>query len=104
MKIPETVRIGSMNYKVEITDKTLIIKNKECYGRIDYDRHLIEINNQVQDEQGMSLTFMHELVHGIVSERNLNMGGEDNELKTEELARGLHQVIRDNPKVFIEGD
>ena len=38
------------------------------------------------------------MLHGIIRERNLNV--ENEELIVEEIALGLHQVIRDNPKIF----
>ncbi|MEG1256893.1 hypothetical protein [Clostridium sp.] len=101
MQIPNKVRIGSMDYIVELTDKTLYIENTICYGTIDYEKHLIEINSEYKDEQGQEQIFLHELVHGIVKERNLDLKNSDEETITDEIAMGLHQVIKDNLAIFI---
>lgn len=100
MNIPEKVRIGSMDYKVELTERTLGLNGKVCYGTIDYEQHAIEINSEIQDVQGQEQTFLHELVHGIIKERNLDLQNSDEETVVEEIATGLHQVIRDNPEMF----
>jgi nitrogen fixation/metabolism regulation signal transduction histidine kinase len=99
VNIPESIRIGSCDYKVDFTDKDLVANCKEVYARINYDNHLIEINNKLGDKQHKELSFLHEMFHGIIRNRNLEI--EDEELIVEELARGLHQIIRDNQEIFI---
>ena len=98
VNIPNIVRIGSCDYKVEQTDNTLVLENKVCYGVIDYDKHLIELKRDLGDKQQMELTFLHELFHGMVRERGLELDNE--ELVVDELAKVLHQVIRDNKEIF----
>lgn len=100
MNIPEKVRIGSCDYSVNIIDEKLILNARECKGIIDYEFHNIKINNEVQDMQGKEQTFLHELLHGIVKERNLDLSNSDEETIVDEIAMGLHQVIRDNPYIF----
>ncbi len=103
MNIPNKVRIGSMDYIVELTDETLYVGNTICLGTIEYDKHTIKINKNLQDLQGMKRTFLHELVHGIVNERSLDLQNPDEEIIVDEIAMGLHQVIRDNSEIFKEG-
>lgn len=98
MKIPSKVRIGSINYSVKCSPDKLILDNKECAGLIDYNYHNIKINNEVQDNQGQEQTFLHELLHGIIDERNIEV--KDEETIVDEIAKGLHQVIRDNIEIF----
>ena len=100
MNIPSAVRIDSMDYKVCISDKVLLCDVQRAYGHIDYERHIIEIDETLQDKQGQEQTFLHELVHGIISERNLDLEKADEETIVDEIAKGLHQVIRDNPGIF----
>lgn len=101
MIIPDTIRIGSMNYKVEITKEKIIVKNSLCYGQIDYEKHKISLSEDYCDNQGLELTFLHEIIHGIIYERNLDMSKKINEeLLVEEISRGLHQLIKDNPNIF----
>jgi hypothetical protein len=101
LNIPDKVRIDSNDYAVKLTDETLIVDHEECTGMIDYQIHEIKIKKGIQDKQGEEVTFLHEVVHGIVHERNFTLEGDDNELKVEELARGLHQFIRDNPNIVL---
>jgi hypothetical protein len=100
MNIPERVRIGSMDYKVKLTGNVILKGNTQCYGHIDFDRHVIELDNSLQDTQGIEETFLHELVHGMINERNFNLKDADEEMIVDELAMGLHQIIRDNSEIF----
>jgi hypothetical protein len=99
MNIPGKIRIGSFDYLVEYTEHPITLDGKECYGKIDYNFHTITINNKIADVQKNEKTFLHELVHGIIHERNIVVRQE--ETVVEEIARGLHQVIRDNPGIFM---
>jgi len=100
MKIPDKVRIGSIDYTVEITGEVIIVDRKECNGEIDYNEKVIKIRNDMQCVQSQEITLLHEIVHGIVYERNFAYEKCNEETITEELARGLHQVIKDNPEMF----
>lgn len=102
MNIPDEVRIGSMYYNVFLTDEILVMDGRQCYGTIDYDKHIIKVDSNLQDKQGQEQTFLHELIHGIVRERSLDLQNSDDETITDEIAIGLHQVIRDNPGIFKE--
>jgi hypothetical protein len=100
MKIPLEIRIGSCDYSRNYTKENIVLNNKACYASIDYENHSILIDDKKGDRQQHELSFLHELFHGIVKERNIEV--ENEELIVEELARGLHQVIRDNPDIFKE--
>lgn len=102
MNIPEKIRIGSSDYSVVLTDDNLVCNGQESYGWIDYNYHLIKINKNIQDKQGQEKTLLHELIHGIVRERSLDVANSNEEIIVEEIAMGLHQVIRDNPEIFKE--
>jgi len=103
MKIPEQIRIGSMVYSVTRTDEFILVDHKECMGDIDYLKKTIRIKRGIQDSQGEQETLLHEIIHGITHERNFGYNNNDEETVTEELARGLHQIILDNPNMF-EGE
>jgi hypothetical protein len=100
MEIPKLVRIGSCDYDVMLEDKPLILEARQCKGMIDYEFHDINIDASLQDKQGQEQTFLHEVMHGIVRERNLDLANSDEETIIDEIAMGLHQVIRDNPEIF----
>ncbi|HEY5523983.1 MAG TPA: hypothetical protein VIK26_01460 [Clostridium sp.] len=102
MNIPGSVRIGSMDYKIKVSDEMILVNHTECYGSIDFRTKIIRINNEAQSIQGQEETLLHEIFHGICEERNFTYLGNDDETITEELARGLHQLIRDNTGMFVK--
>lgn len=101
MEIPDKVRIGSVDYDVIIEDKTIVLDSSQCKGKIDYEFHKINIDSSIQDKQEQEKTFLHELVHGIARERSLDLEKADEETIIDEISIGLHQVIRDNPEIFL---
>jgi hypothetical protein len=102
MLIPEKVRIGSCDYEVILTDKPILREGQQCYGHIDLEHREIEIDNTLQDIQGQEITLLHEIAHGIIYERDLKL--QDEEFIVHELAKALHQIIRDNPIMFLNED
>lgn len=102
MNIPGSVRIGSSDYEVNLSEEILVLNGQQCKGTIDYDYHQIKISSGVQDKQGQEQTFLHEMIHGIIRERNLDVKNSEEESIVEEIALGLHQVIRDNVNIFIK--
>lgn len=100
INIVNEVKIGSMVYAVKKTDKTIVLNGREWYGTIDYDMHEIDINTQIQDIQGQEQTLLHEIIHGIVKDRDISFGNDEEESIIDKIACGLHQLIKDNPKIF----
>jgi hypothetical protein len=98
--IPDKIKIGSITYDITRTDKPLILNGSECTGIIHYDEASIELK-QNRNEQNIEQTLWHEIIHGIVRERGLDWG-ENNELYTDELAKGLHALMTDN-KFLLPG-
>jgi hypothetical protein len=99
LRIPQKVRVGSCDYTVELTEETLVNPDRRiCYGVMDADDHKLRIDRKLGDTQLHELVFLHELLHAMVHERNINL--ENEELVVEELSRSLHQIIRDNPEMF----
>ena len=104
MNIPSKVRVGSIDYDVELTDETLVLNTQQSLGIIDYDNNKIRIANNIQSNQRQEQTFLHELVHAITREFKIDFT-EDEETIVDKLAYGLHQVIRDNlPNTIKIGD
>jgi Zn-dependent peptidase ImmA (M78 family) len=101
MKIPNKIRVGSTFYDVVVTKEILVHNNKESKGIIEFDLHVIKISTNGFDKQSQEITFLHELTHAIIRDRNINMLNQtDDEFIVEEIARGYHQVILDNPTLF----
>lgn len=100
MNIPEEVRIGSMIYTIQRVSEPVILDNRVCYGKVDYDKHMIRLDETLQDEQGLQQTLLHEIVHGISHENGIDFKEMEEEDVVDRLALGLHQIIRDNPEIF----
>ncbi len=97
MEIKDKIKIGSMEYEVIKTSKPILLDNQACNGIIDYEYLFIEINTN-RAVQKQEETFIHEVLHGIIRERNLVL--ENEEMIVEEIGKGLYQFIKDNPEVF----
>lgn len=101
MNIPNTVKIDGMEYEVIKTDETLTNDNRVCKGIIEYEYRKIKLNTLCQDEQGMKRTLLHEIIHGIVRERNFDFKAEE-EFVVDELAKGFYNLINDNPEMLSD--
>lgn len=98
MNIKNAIKIGSMTYSVKITNEPIILNHQECKGIIEYDDLTIKISNKIA-KQRQEETFIHEILHGIIHERNLIL--EDEEMIVEEISKCLYQVIKDNKEIFV---
>lgn len=98
MKIPEKIRIDTVDYTVEVAPETIVLNARQCKGMVDYEYHNIQIDNSLQDEQGTLQTLWHEIFHAIINERDIDI--EDEEDLVDKLALGIIQLIRDNPGLF----
>ena len=100
MKIPKQVKIGGHIFTVlypysfrERTDQS---------GQCDWDFMQIKIAEQDRNEPKKAQTrieeiLIHEVLHAIDWVYN---GNSLTETTTDQLAQGLYQVIKDNPKLF----
>jgi hypothetical protein len=104
MKIPESVRIGGVDYKIEFVPD---LNDGECviYGHIHYGESKIKINSTNQEHQHKCVALWHEILHGLIEHANLRI--DDEEQIVNVLAKGIYQVLQDNAKKFFdikEGD
>lgn len=101
MNIPGKVRISGINYDVLQTTRPIIVNGRQCCGSIEYEEHQISIDLSFGDHAGHCSTLLHEIIHGIVRDRQIDFGKDaDEEAIVEALARGLYQVLSDNPDLF----
>lgn len=100
MKIPDRIVISGMEYEVIMTDEPLFDGNTRAYGRIDFENKKIIIDKTLREKQGHFQTLLHEIIHGIVNDRDIDFTCDDEEVIVEQLARGFYQVIKDNPEIF----
>ena len=94
MNIPEKIKVGYRDYKLEEWKQTVATAN-EAHGQFFSKEGII---GYAADEKGVSHanTLLHEILHAIVYQWNIEL--EDKE--EEKLVNGLTTVIVDNPKLI----
>lgn len=100
MLIPISLKVGNFIYEVEETDDVITLDNLVCQGICDGGNQQIRIDNKLT-QQSKERVFLHELVHAICFDRELDFA-EETENVVDALAKGLHGVIIDNPGLFCD--
>lgn len=94
MKIPNSIRIGGIDYAIEYCEN-LRLGNELCYGTIDYTTSTISISNTDSvGHQHKCITMWHEILHGIFEHACCHQ--ENEEQIVEVLSKGIYQVLQDN--------
>lgn len=100
MKIPDSVRIGGVEYPVSIKDN-IRHDNALAYGHIDWDNCMIELSGtDGTAHEKRCMTLWHEILHGIAHHANLEIEDEENVVDT--LANGIYQVLQDNGRRLFD--
>lgn len=94
MKIPESIRIAGVEYKVVLVPH-LNNGTNLAYGHIDFENSVISLSDTNGTEhQRRCQILLHEILHGI--RENNGMTIENEETVVEMFARGIYQVLQDN--------
>lgn len=97
MEIPEMVKIGGAEYKVEFTERPCE-SDSSVQGEIIYTDSTIRIKNDPKfSKDYRDYIFVHEVVHGLMFHMGLDQTDEDL-IRT--FSFGLHAFIKDNPEIF----
>lgn len=100
MKIPESVRIGGVEYEVIDNVSGLNDGQNVLAGEINYNDSVIRLNEVVAGHQMKCITLWHEILHGIRNHAGIEI--EDEETVVELFARGIYQVLQDNGARFFD--
>lgn len=100
MKILETLKISGKDYTVKMSADTLTMDGKQLFGKCSFGKQCINIDTSLQADDGQKETLLHEILHAIASDREINFGDADEELLINQFAKGLYQLIKDNPDMF----
>lgn len=99
MQITNSIKICGINYTIQ-EQEYVTSGNYLLHGMIEYDKALITISTRDnRDKQTKLQSFMHEIMHGIAQ----HYGDEetnDNEAIIDMFAKGMYQVIVENPAIF----
>ena len=91
MKIPKTIKICGLNYKVQMEKD---IQSKEgIVGQHHPKTLIIRLHTNNYHQEKLEQNFFHEIFHAIDS--NYNNDSLDEET-IERLANGIYQVLKDN--------
>lgn len=94
MKIPDSVRIAGVEYKVLYVGQLNNGVNL-AYGHIDFENSVIRLSSTIGTEhQKRCQTLWHEILHGI--RENNGMEIENEEAVVDMFAKGVYQVLQDN--------
>lgn len=94
MKIPDSVRIGGVEYEVFDNQPSLNDGENLLYGQIDYRESVIRLSDLCGGYHMKCITLLHEILHGIRNHAGLEIENEEDVVDM--FARGLYQVLRDN--------
>ena len=89
------IEIDGCNFEVMYTKEPIIVDNKTCYGRIDYDSATILIDDAVADYT-KNVSLVHEIVHGILDARGFYEESADEDF-VEQVARCLYSTLLHSP-------
>lgn len=96
MTFPSKINISGMEYEVILSEEPIFSRTSRAYGHIDFDNKQILIDKSLRDSQGHMQTLLHEIVHGIVYDRELDFKVDSEETIVDQLANGIYQVLKDN--------
>jgi hypothetical protein len=100
MKIPESVRIGGIEYKVE-REENLRQDTELLYGQISYTDCVIRLSStDRKNPQVQCITLWHEILHGIREHSTMKI--ENEEEVVEMFAKGIVQVLNDNERRLFD--
>ena len=100
MKIPNSVRIGGVEYPIVYT-KNLNNGVQLAYGRIDYENCVIELSDTCGTaHEKRCITLWHEILHGIQEHSGLAIENEEEIVCM--FSKGIYQVLQDNGQRFFD--
>jgi len=98
MKIPEKVKIGGREYKIEQSEHRAAGNGDDICGEVWWSRNSIYLYENLP-EDGKAATLLHEIIHAIFHHCG-RFKQRDDEGLVNALAEGIFQVINDNPEMF----
>ena len=102
MKIPNSIRIGGVEYTVK-REMNLNDGINMLYGRIEWEPSEIKLKFGM-GEQHACITLWHEIIHALLYHSSVKLDEETEERIAEALGFGVYQVLEDNhDRIYAEG-
>lgn len=100
MKIPNSVRIGGVDYNVEFAE-TVRNGNELCYGMIEFgDSRILISTTDGAGHQHQCITLWHEILHGLLNHACMKLENEEDVVEV--LSKGIYQVLQDNARSMFD--
>lgn len=101
MKIPKVIRIGGIDYDIKV--QPVVAENgRNCFGVSNYGHSVIVLADEISDYQIKCVTLIHEIIHVILRQGNMEIEGEKEEPTIDIIAHGIYQVLQDNGKKLFD--
>lgn len=96
----DKIKVGWKEYDVKLVEpsSTLTVNEGVCYGDIDYNKNLIQLNKNYSEEQ-QKATLIHEVLHGISEMYSLDLS-EDTVTR---LGNALYSTLKQNNLNLVKG-
>ena len=95
MNIPESIRIGGVEYGIVFEPFLSDESGHELMGQIRYQKGEIALSENLEMCHDVTcITLLHEVLHGIA--RHFDLEVEEKESVIDAFARGLYQILQDN--------
>lgn len=98
MNLPKKIKIGHLDYTVEIVSKELA-DLKGYYGEIKPDEQEIKLGENHTDQRRADI-LLHEVLHALFKYMGIQGGKDFEENVIQPLSGGICAVMRDNPDLF----
>lgn len=100
MKIPESIRIAGVDYKIEFVPN-LNNGTNLAYGFIDFENSVISLSDtHGTGHQKRCQILWHEILHGIREANGMEI--ENEEAIVEMFSKGIYQVLQDNGRKLFD--
>lgn len=99
MTIPDKVKIGPLDWKIEWVDE-LELDGQRCHGAATFLSMLIEVDSR-QPLLVRQVTLLHEIMHGILEESGVGdmLGDKKEEMVVRTLSLQLIHAMHENREV-----
>ena len=87
-----------MDYQILASPQGLLVE-EFVFGLVEFEKARIRITTEGVDEQIQKITLLHEVFLIILDNFGIDTG-ENKEFMVDSLARGMYQILEDNPELF----
>lgn len=97
-RIPKKIKVGFQDYDVRLVKGLKDRTGDPVFGFHDFNNSEFSFNADVENEDQLVNTVMHEVMHAIW--KYMELPTENEEDHVTRLTNGLHTVLKDNPKLL----